>query len=434
MKIKSFFINYVIVIVFISCEIYSQNNITIDFCRNKARENYPSFSNSENYKVINELKAKNISNIWLPKFNLNGQATYQSDAIQIKMPVPDLTQQPIVITQKTFEGLRGQYKISLDITQNIYDGGASNALKRLNNVSYEMDLLQQEVELRKIDEIVSDIYFSILLLKKKNEIYDNIIFLLNERKKAVESAVINGVLQISDIEKIEVELLKNKQNSNEVKSNICVLYMNLSELLGINIDSSQILEVPLPQISDSMEWNRPELNIYDVQKNNLLISNDYKRSDVVPKLYAFAQVGYGRPGLNMLKNEAEPYYILGIGLKWNIWDWNSNNHERQISKIQSDITENKKRSFQQSLKIQLNNAKTRIEQIDENLSNDTAMLIIQNQILERSSHKLEQGIITSVDYLHDLNEFLSLKIQMETHYLQLIKEKMYYCDLLGTKK
>jgi hypothetical protein len=45
----------------------------------------------------------------------------------------------------------------------------------------------------------------------------------------------------------------------------------------------------------------------------------------MPRVFAFAQAGYGRPGLNMMSNEFEPYAIVGAKLVWTPWEWNKSN-------------------------------------------------------------------------------------------------------------
>ena len=49
------------------------------------------------------------------------------------------------------------------------------------------------------------------------------------------------------------------------------------------------------------------------------------------------QGGIGRPGLNMLSNNFESYYMLGASFKWMLWDWNKNRKDRQVL----DFTKNR---------------------------------------------------------------------------------------------
>ena len=64
----------------------AQNQITLEECYSKARENYPLIKQK---KYIAQSKDYSVSNVWkgyFPQITINGQATYQSDVTSIPIP------------------------------------------------------------------------------------------------------------------------------------------------------------------------------------------------------------------------------------------------------------------------------------------------------------------------------------------------------------
>ena len=64
----------------------------------------------------------------------------------------------------------------------------------------------------------------------------------------------------------------------------------------------------------------------------------------MPKAFGFATLGYGNPpGQDFFKDDFDPYYIVGGGIKWNIFDWNKVKNEKQVIALQQGIIENRKK-------------------------------------------------------------------------------------------
>ena len=93
---------------------------TLDECRRLAREHYPEI---RQYNLISETEQYNLSNAaraWIPQVVISGQATYQSAT----PTYPDALQGMLSASGVEMSGIRkDQYKVAIDIQQNIWDGG-----------------------------------------------------------------------------------------------------------------------------------------------------------------------------------------------------------------------------------------------------------------------------------------------------------------------
>jgi outer membrane protein TolC len=151
----------------------------------------------------------------------------------------------------------------------------------------------------------------------------------------------------------------------------------------------------------------------------------------MPKLFAFAQAGYGRPGLNMLSTTFDPYYIIGVSLKWNIVDWGNASRERSIARKQAEIINNQARAIEKNITLALNTSKSRIVQLENAINTDTKIVELRSNIARRSAERLDKGLISSTDYINDLNAEMQAKMTLETHKVQLMQEKENLKNIYG---
>lgn len=73
-----------------------------------------------------------------------------------------------------------------------------------------------------------------------------------------------------------------------------------------------------PERSLFTQINRPELRALDAKSEWIETQNKQVTAGLMPRIGAFVQGGYGRPGLNMLEDSFEPYYVAGVRLSWNL--------------------------------------------------------------------------------------------------------------------
>lgn len=80
----------------------------------------------------------------------------------------------------------------------------------ITNENLKKQINQQNVtnQLYTIKSQVVDIYYSIILLDRQKEILDSSLSFINIRKKSLESMVSNGVILVSDLDKMELEISK----------------------------------------------------------------------------------------------------------------------------------------------------------------------------------------------------------------------------------
>ena len=85
-----------------------------------------------------------------------------------------------------------QYKITVDINQVIYDGGAIKNAKELEKADLSINQKQTETDLYKLTGQINTYYFNLLLLERQKELLNNYLELINKRIISLQSAFDNG--------------------------------------------------------------------------------------------------------------------------------------------------------------------------------------------------------------------------------------------------
>jgi outer membrane protein TolC len=396
------------------------DTLTLYECYEQSVINYPVVKQKEFIKDSYANKIRNINTNWYPSLLLNGQATYQSDVVDIPVQGLELPSQP-----------HDQYKLYLELNQQIYDGGSNKSYRNIENTNFEIGLKQIDVELSSLKRRITGVYFSILLLGKQKDLLDLTLEELYEKSVVVESGVENGVLLPADKNVLEAEILKLKQKVLDTELGKETLLKVLGELTGIQLDTGIYLVLPESDLAYESVSIRPELELFDLHKKHADLNTRLLSTVNRPKFFAFSQAGYGKPGLNMLNEEFDTYYLIGLGFRWSFFDWGDNKRKAKILYSQKEIIDTKIETFEKNLNISLENEIANITKYKRSVELDKQIVELRTQVKESSFSQLENGVITSTDFLTELNAETQAKLQLETHIILLQQSVFNYLTLKG---
>jgi outer membrane protein TolC len=98
--------------------------------------------------------------------------------------------------------------------------------------------------------------------------------------------------------------------------------------------------------------------------------------------------------------------------------------------IQKKMVASKRDNFNKNLSIDLQNRLATIKKSEEALKRDADIVKLRESITQTAQSQLNNGVITSTDYITELNSETQARINLETHKMQLIQAKANY--LLAT--
>lgn len=399
---------------------YAQKHITLEECYSLVTQNYPLAKQSQLLETQYQLDAEAINTTKLPQFSLDAQATYQSDVIEV--PLPNTTIEPLN---------QDQYRATLSANQLIFNGGLTDASLKVKSAQLKTKQKQIEVSLYQLKQQINQLYFSILLAQESELLLKAKQAQLEAKLKEVVSGIKYGIILPSSDKVLEAELLKISQQFQELESNKIALIETLSSLIKKPLDASTLFQNPLVQTQFQHDLNRPELELFQLKKEEIAHSEALISKQNAPKLLGFATGGYGNPGLNMLDNSFQAFYTVGIKLNWNVFDWNSKNKQRESLAINKDIIDTETETFKLNTNIELNKQQKEIEKIEGIIASDEAIINLRKEVLQTADSQLKNGVITSSAYITELTNLYEDESTLVRHKIQLQLAKANYNIIKG---
>lgn len=395
--------------------------LSLDECLQKARANYPLI---KQYGLVEQSSAFTIDNAAkanLPQITLSGKASYQSDVTKIPVSIPGYDIKSMS---------KDQYNILLEITQSLYDGGVVASQKRISKADAAVSKEMLNVSMYDINQRVQQLFFGTLLLDeqiKQNALLQEDLML---SKKSVEGLLRNGVAMQTDIDAIQVELLNAQQQAKSLLVQRRAYISMLGIFLSENLPEGVVLQKPTAAMPASLEVKRPELSLYEAQY--ALLGEKEKAIDtrIMPKIGLFAQGAYGRPGLNMLKNEFSPYYIVGAKIAWNISSLYTRKNDKRLLHLSRQQIESNRETFLFNTRLQTAGESEAIADLREKLHTDEAIITLRTNIRSKAENKVANGTLTVNEMLRQINAESEARQAKALHEIQLLKE-IYQLKYIG---
>ena len=370
--------------------------LTLDDCQKKARENYPVI---KRYDLIEQSKHYNLSNAakgYLPQIQVNAKATYQSDVVSFPIQLPGITIPTLP---------KDQYQAVVDVSQVVWDGGMIRSQKQVIQANSEIESRQLEVEMYALEDRVNQMFFGILMFDARLD--QNRMFQeeLERNHKTVSDYMKNGIANQADLDAVRVEQLNAEQAQTQLQSTRAAYLEMLSYMLGEFIDNSAVFTKPnvdFPALSSTL--NRPELLLFDAQKELFDSQKSVIKSSYMPRLGVFVQGGLGRPGLNMLSNSWDPFYIGGVRLSWNFSSLYSKNNDLRKIEINKNMVDTQQELFLYNIRLTENRQNEDIKRVRDLMKQDDEIIALRENIRRATEAKMANGTGTVTDLMREMTQ------------------------------
>ena len=386
------------------------NSLTLDNCLEMAKQNYPLI---KQYTLVEKTKEYSITNAqkgYLPQFNIAGQATYQSDVTQIPFSLPGMD----IPTMS-----RDQYRLYGEVSQSITDLFTVKDQKEYINANSEIEVQKTEVELYKLRERINNLFFGILLIDAQIQQTELLKKDIQSGIEKTNVAIANGIALKSTADNLKAELLKTDQRTIELKAARKGYTDMLALFINNPIDENTVLEKPHRQMLTNT-INRPELKLFDLQKKSFDAQEKLLTAKNLPRLSAFFQGGLGRPGLNMLDNDFQGYYIGGLRLSWNITNFYTYKNEKKIIANSQNMIDIQRETFLFNTNLTLKQQNADITKMQELIETDKSIITLRESVKNTTQNQLTYGTATTNDYLIAVNAEDQAKQNLILHEIQLL--------------
>lgn len=406
--------------IFVSAVASAQ--ITIEECLEKAERNYPVIKKYRLIEATLDIDLSEINNSWLPRIGVYGQVTGQN-------VVPAFPKSLTGVLDQMGQSVKGlgkvQYKVGVDVSQNIWDGGASKSRRELAHARDAVNRSALDVEMYSLRERVESVFFAILLTEEQIEQSEVTYRLLQDNLEQLRAKTRNGVAMQSDVDMVEAQTLTVSQGIAQAKSALEGYRTVLELFTGESLNGKSLVrpsaEIPLTDFS-----NRPELRLFELR----LEANDAEQSlsdvSLMPKIGMFAQAYYGYPGFDYFKsmmNRNLTFNILaGIKVSWNIDSFYSRKNNSKRSSVNALDINADRDIFLYNSNIKSASQREAIAGLREVMKDDARIIELRGNVRRAAESQLANGVIDATALLAKISDENMARLNARFHEIQLIKE------------
>ncbi|MDP5170471.1 MAG: TolC family protein [Bacteroidia bacterium] len=389
---------------------YAQT-LSLEACLASARASSPILEQAQYTTLIGIQEDENLSLQWRPTIGINAQGTYQSDVITFpeNSPLGNLPSLP-----------KAQYRATLDVQQVLYEGGAIKQSRLLNGMQRNIEVGQAEASLAQVERSITELYFGVLEADEQAKSLLSSVEYLRLRRGNLQAAIRNGVMLSSELARYDQEILRLQQQIDLLHGQA----QAFKAALAVQVGDPDLMSMTLtrPVSAELPNAPRPELELFNLQQGLIYAQSDLLDVQKLPKISAFATGGLGQPNpYNFINTDLSGFYMVGLRLSWSPFDWGMREGKQQVLRLKHSMVGQQRSLFE----LQQNTELARIDQQILTLSSfadqDDQLIALQEEVVARAESQLDNGTITTTDYLREVQTLTRNRLSKELHGLQLSK-------------
>ena len=388
------------------------SNIPLEIAIKNAIKMDVNYKNQVLEEKSSQIKKKNAQMKKLFSINSNISYIFKSEKMKIEFPGATM-----------YAGSKNNYDINLSLQQPIFSGNILSNLSNMEEINLAIE--KNKTLLKKIDIVfnVKSTYFKYILLLNKKKSLNYLIKNLNLHYRKIKNLYKEELVKKTDLleteRKIE-ELYINLEDLNSMITNESITFKKLCKM-NINEIDKNYNENIRDYKSAFTEFKKSHPILKTIDEKIILLSYKGKiiKGEYLPQITGFAEIHYGKPGIDFFRNEWGSYFQAGVNVNLKIFNWNKQKRDLNIIKYSNQKIINEKEDFifeGEKLLKQLYATKASIEN-KINILNKLIKISNEDTKLKKSLYEEQQ--ISNIDYLESITKkerYISMKNEMKTHY------------------
>lgn len=372
------------------------------------------------------LRLRTIGADRLPTLTGEGYGQYQSVVVALPFQVPNTV----------FPGIpHDTYDAHLIAQQRLYDPslGPRSNVERANLAAAEARL---ETTLYALRGEVNDAFFSAALSEARASELATVISDLETQLRVAQARVREGTALPSEPATIQAELLRRRQDRDDLAATRNASLAVLSALTGKEIAATDILA--LPDLADavasaraSLPRARPEYAQFARTREQLAAQERTIAAQARPRVSAYGRLGYGKPGLNFLATDFNSYWLAGVQVQWAPWNWRNTDRDREVLELQQQIVASDEDAFTAATRRAVERQLAEIDRLTASLRTDDAIIALRERIERETQHRYDEAVVTAAEFVDRRNDVLAARLTRVGHEVELAQARARYLTTIG---
>jgi len=331
---------------------------------------------------------------WYPTVSVTGNVSYVDKVMELNMPA-----------KKIRFGDNDTYDFKLKLNQLVFDGGRLNAMRDAGLYRSEMNSRQAEASELFTEFQAKTAFFSMALaqenvkaaeqsvLEARNHHAD--VASLRKEGMALEDDEVFSRLRISNA---EMALATRKADLDRARSEFRkTLGLGAGTEIAVSWEPGPASDRG-PVSAEEAYGRRPEFRAYEAALKSAEKMAAGARAEKLPTVGFSGSFSYGKPGLDMPRNEWMHYFTGGLALSWNAWDWGKTEREIEKAEITRMKTLNSIEDLRRTVADQIDEATVAFDEAKKRLKLAEESASYADRHLELVRVSFKNGTATERDY------------------------------------
>jgi outer membrane protein TolC len=372
------------------------------------------------------LRLRNLSAERLPRLLVGTQASHQSEVPGIPIALPGV--EPPTPPKDRFEA-------TLSVEQRIYDAAIAER-GEVERGKLSVERAELGAALYPLRSEVSEAFFTSYLLQERRGEVLAVTTDLEARLAVVRARFREGAALAGDTAALRAELLGLAQQLAEVDASRASALTLLGQLTGRPVRDGHALALPdlsaaVAAAAAEPPRSHPQYAVLAARREALRRQAELLDAQRRPRLSAFAEVGYGRPGPKQFTKELHEFWSAGVRLSWAPWSWGTAEREQTLLALESRLVETEEAALAERLDRQVEGDLQAMARLRAALATDERIIALREQVERRAAAQLAERAIPPAEYVDVRTDLQEARLARQRHRVELARAEAHYLVTLG---
>lgn len=373
------------------------------------------------------LRLRSLAAERLPALDVDGQGQYQSAVTSVPLHLPNLG----IPTPP-----HDTYDAYLRAQERLFDPTLAPR-RDVERAQLAANEAQVRATLYGLRQQVDDAFFTAVSLESRIAALNAAIADLRAQLAVTRERVRAGTALQGEADAIEAQTLARGEDVRAAAADRDAALTVLGDLTGRAISTATVLALPavdstVPTPATTSLRQRPEYAAFARTRDLLRAQEAVVAAQDKPRISAFGRLGYGRPGLNMLSDSFQSYWLAGVQVQWTPWTWGSNARDREALEVQRRITTTEEAAFTASVRRAVVRDSATVTRLAGTLATDERIIALREQGLAEARAQFREGVITAAQFVDRETDLLQAHLDQASHRVELARARAALATITGT--
>ncbi len=429
--------------------IYSQQTLTLEECRNLAIQNNKELQISKAKIQAADYEKKAAFTKYFPELSAQGAYLWNQKDIRlfdmsklgdlgeiIGSIAPDLLDIGHLDIQNVYVG-------AVSLVQPVFMGGKIINYNHITQYAKELAESMNDTKLQNVIYQIDQTYWQVISLANKKKLTEAYVQLLKKTDNDVTEMINEGVATQADGLSIRVKLNEAEVANTKVENGLALSKMLLAQLCGLPLEKpimladEQIEDLQVTNTKASADVNEAFLNRQELVSLGLAEKISKKKenivlADLLPNVGLMANYLITNPSsFHGFKNDFGGMFNVGVLVKVPISGWWEGTYKRNSAKAATLISRLEYEDAREKIELEVNQSVYKVNEAQKRLTASTKNMESAEENLRHANYGFEEGVIPALNLMEAQTAWVSARSELIDSQIEVKLTEVYLTKALG---